>query len=101
MINRSSVFTPTPGTTIGVHVTDMGQTTHNWQVKLERGLWIPDAKKNWSLRLEGQLLAAGPMPGIDQRLDNQRASISRLLEHLKTHCPAYQVGGKCAHPGTE
>ena len=33
------------------------------------------------------------------QIDNQRATIDRLLAHLKAHCPELRGEGKCLHIG--
>jgi len=34
---------------------------------------------------------------VDDRLQTQRESISRLLTHLKEHCPSLNGSGRCDH----
>lgn len=97
MINRASVFTPEPGALITLRVPDKAKATHNWDLRLSRGIWVPDDRRNWTFRLEGQVVTAGPAEGIDQRLANQRESIDRLLKHLAKHCPRLLSGGECEH----
>lgn len=98
MINRTSIFSPKPGALLGIRVTNAADsTTHNWNFQLQRGVWVPGDRRAYSLKLEGQVIAAGPAEGIDQRLANQRASIDRLSNHLKRHCPTLLHGGPCEY----
>lgn len=97
MIQQNSIFTPEPGTLLDIRLTDKARTTHNWSVRLQSSLWVPSDRRAWSVRIEGQLQAAAEATGIDQRLDNQRASIDRLLKHLEIHCPRLSSGSACEH----
>jgi hypothetical protein len=56
-----------------------------------------------SFSLTAPIFGANFLAGIDRRLDQQRRSIERLLEHLKHHCPALQGKGmlSCPHYGQE
>lgn len=97
MINRTSIFSPKPGALLGIRVTNTADsTTHNWSFQLQRGVWVPGDRRAYAIKLEGQVIAAGPAEGIDQRLANQRDSIDRLLKHLEKHCPRF-VSGECEH----
>lgn len=49
--------------------------------------------------ITGQHRATKELEGIDARLDNQRKSIQRLLDHLQNHCPQMTGEGKCPHMG--
>lgn len=50
-----------------------------------------------SIEVIADIRDAGYLEGIDKRLDNQRQSIDRLLEHLKQHCPKLLTGEPCNH----
>lgn len=98
MINRTSIFSPKPGALLGIRATNPAdEKTHNWNFQLERGVWLPSDRRAYALKLEGHVIAAGTAEGIDQRLENQRAAIDRLLDHLKVHCPKLAHGGECEH----
>lgn len=48
-------------------------------------------------RLTGEVAGAMWSMADDGRIDRQRASIDRLLAHLKKHCPELMGAGQCAH----
>lgn len=85
-IIKSSIFTPDPGALVELRLTDGGRRSHSWSIQLASGIWVPNDRRNWSVKLEGQIISAGPAEGIDMRLSNQQASINRLLKHLQSHC---------------
>ena len=59
-----------------------------------------------SVKVEGDRIvitaqhrATKALEGIDARLDNQRRTIQRLLDHLTNHCPQMKGEGLCPHIG--
>lgn len=114
-INRDAVRAPGPDDLLMVTFTIEGKTAA-WAVRTMsfRGLFAEPTKKlgdpeqkvitvpargDDEFRLEGRIIGANFLTGIDRRLDVQRRSIERLLEHLKVHCPKLNHNGECEFIG--
>jgi hypothetical protein len=73
--------------------------TVTYSVRVEQG-WIGPA--NGAMHFRGQVKASGWSPGTDAALDRQRASINRLLSHVKVHCPVFQIpSADCEFPSSD
>lgn len=53
-------------------------------------VWIVHADSATLNRLRGAVRMAGIDDQVDFRIGTQAASISRLLEHVKFHCPKFK-----------
>lgn len=87
--------TPTPkrGEAITIHFT--GPDGKSYATVMQFHGWVAE---NGVVTVTGTHRATGELKGIDNRLDNQKRALDRMLEHLKTHCPEFQIlGGTCPH----
>lgn len=84
-IEREAIYTPTLGETLMVSGETAGRTT-NWLLSVKDCAWVPGG--DYRLGITGQITAARFNLTTDLLRDTQKASISRLLRHLKHHCPA-------------
>lgn len=85
MINSDAIYTPTAGEILQVIGDSAGRTT-NWLLLVKDCAWVPGGE--YRLGITGQITAAKLNPTTDMLRANQKASIDRLLKHLKHHCPA-------------
>lgn len=96
MIEEGSIYKPLAGEIVVVQVGIPKLGTAHWMVRLDSVVMgrmgaVP------IVSLEGIIQHAKFVKGIDLQVDTQRASINRLLEHLRQHCPELMGTGKCQH----
>lgn len=86
--------TPTPkrGEAITIHFT--GPDGKSYATVMQFLGWTV---KGDSVALFGLHRSTGELRGIDNRIDNQKAAIDRLLDHLRAHCPELNSGLPCSH----
>jgi hypothetical protein len=58
-----------------------------WNYKVAKAQWLLSGDATYMLEMTGQITGAEFFNGVDERLANQKASIDRLMAHLKHHCP--------------
>lgn len=95
-IDRAAIYTPSPREVLIINGATGGRTT-NWLMRVNVAAWMPG--EGYGLTISGQLTAAKLNPTSDLLRDNQKASIDRLLAHLKHHCPQLLGEGTCNHIG--
>jgi hypothetical protein len=76
----------------------IGPNEQTWEMRFinERGeteVWLVD-QKFWASITPEFTKASYIDDGIDSRITNQARSISRLLDHVRTHCPDLNCGFK-------
>lgn len=104
-IDQNAFWVPPQGDTIVVQTTVPGHGLAQWSLLLTNrttvaDLPLPNRQHGKEVTLQGHLIGAALVPGIQLQIDTQRKSIERLLEHLKQHCPELQGLGKCPHRGS-
>lgn len=85
ILKREAIFTPQANELLVVRGV-MDNRTVNWAVSVGSVKWAPGSGP-YELRLAGRVIGADFNDAIDERIDNQKASINRLTEHLRHHCP--------------
>lgn len=85
-IDREAIYTPKLDETLQIigEMSD-GRTT-GWLLQVKDCAWVPG--DGYRLGITGQITAAKLNLTRDLLRDTQKASIERLLRHLKHHCPA-------------
>jgi hypothetical protein len=76
--------------------TTVDNKTSLWAVNTREMLWVP-GQGNFAFSLTGNIIGAEFNEAVDERISNQRESITRLLDHLRQHCPGLLGTGKCPH----
>jgi hypothetical protein len=64
----------------------LDRRTVMWSYNVSKAEWLASPEP-FTLQMTGRIIGAEFFDGIDERLANQKASIDRLLKHLKHHCP--------------
>ena len=94
MINRDAIYLPTKNELVVVRGSNANQTTE-WAFNIDLAQWIPGGK--FTLELSGRIIGADFNTDLDSRVSNQKATIDRLLDHVRAHCPQLQARGTCPH----
>ena len=91
-MDRQAVYLPPMGEILVVRGS-IGSRTTLWNLKVLRSSWLPSsANGEFPIRLSGNITGAEFRDDVDERVTNQKASINRLLDHLKHHCPNLRRG---------
>lgn len=84
-VDRSAIYTPQPNELLLVRGEVAGRTVQ-WALAVSQAQFAPGPVP-FDLVLNAQIVAAQFNDALDLRLTEQKASINRLLEHLRHHCP--------------
>ena len=84
-LRREAIYTPQTNELLVVRGT-LDSRTVNWMVSVGSVKWAPGTGP-YEMRLAGRIIGADFNEAIDERIDNQRRSINRLMDHLRAHCP--------------
>lgn len=96
MIEPEAIYTPSPDEILVINGQTPNGRTANWLLKVDAASWGPHGG---GLTLIGRLEAARLNITTDLLRDHQKASINRLLAHLKLHCPQLLGEGTCDQIG--
>jgi len=102
-LDRTALYVPTPPEIMTVLGTK-DKATVAWALQVTRpAVFELNQTSPAEIILQGNIVGARFETGLDSRIRTQRESIDRLLEHLKTHCPALLRAEVCpwmeAHKG--
>lgn len=92
-VAREAIYTPQPNELLLVRGELTGRTVE-WALAISQARFAPGATP-YALNLDGRIVGARFNDQIDLRIAEQKASINRLLSHLKHHCPNLLGRGGC------
>lgn len=101
MTDRDAVYLPKPQEILVVRGAVEARTVM-WNLQVTESRWL-SSPQPYPIELTGRIVGAEFYSGLDFRIANQKASIDRLLDHLRHHCPDLrpQSGDRevCGWPG--
>jgi hypothetical protein len=89
-LDKTAIYTPQTGQLLVVRG-EAADRTVQWLLKLrEPARWSPQPEP-YVITIHGTVVGAQFSTEIDERIANQKASIDRLLKHVREHCPEFAV----------
>lgn len=86
-VKREAIYTPQPNEILVVRG-QIDSRTVQWAFNVEMARFRPSGPdQTFMLNLTGRIVGADFNADLDDRIATQKASINRLMDHLRHHCP--------------